>query len=475
MSSTDAYNARKIAAVSNLPGTTLLEVAWLVLVVPLSVFFALLVDKRLQHWNSVAKATVNALLVLTPTVVVLTEVDALLPSAPLVVGLLSCILGITWIAVSPQSADKVGAGLRDDDDHVSLFRFSLLLMTCIMILAIDFPVTPRRLGKTETFGTGLMDVGTGGFIVSSAIIGGLRQEFFQPTSYWRTGRKLLLLLGLGLTRLVLTRSSNYQKVVTEYGVHWNFFFTLAFALAGEKVVQMLCVVLPLPFWGLIAVGVAFVSQGFLAACFVLCGEVMTLDTVFRSSVLRSTFLTLLLSALYEALLRDGLQDWVLQASREESLLASNKEGIVSCIGYVALRFGAHALGGFHRQTKSAASHLSLLLALYAMTALVIKGGFPISRRLANSAYIFWVLALSQQILCLSACVRTVYPVQPLPAIVKLMNNHQLLVFLAANLLTGTCNKLLDTLETPNWAALVVMLLYTYTVALLPVALQWMRS
>lgn len=33
---------------------------------------------------------------------------------------------------------------------------------------------------------------------------------------------------LGIIRLVVTTAVGYHKVVPEYGIHWNFFFTLSF-------------------------------------------------------------------------------------------------------------------------------------------------------------------------------------------------------------------------------------------------------
>jgi hypothetical protein len=41
-------------------------------------------------------------------------------------------------------------------DALTLFRASLVLITCIAILAVDFQAFPRRFGKAETFGTGAM-------------------------------------------------------------------------------------------------------------------------------------------------------------------------------------------------------------------------------------------------------------------------------------------------------------------------------
>lgn len=45
-----------------------------------------------------------------------------------------------------------------------------------------------------------------------------------------------MLLLLGLLRLLSTRGVDYQSHASEYGVHWNFFFTLgALRLAASAV------------------------------------------------------------------------------------------------------------------------------------------------------------------------------------------------------------------------------------------------
>jgi phosphatidylinositol glycan class W len=53
---------------------------------------------------------------------------------------------------------------------ITHFRAFVNIAAAIMILAVDFQVFPRNFCKTETYGTGLMDIGVGGFIVSNGIV-----------------------------------------------------------------------------------------------------------------------------------------------------------------------------------------------------------------------------------------------------------------------------------------------------------------
>ena len=48
---------------------------------------------------------------------------------------------------------------------IKMFRCSVVIITSIAILAVDFKIFPKHNAKTESFGFGLMDVGVGYFIM----------------------------------------------------------------------------------------------------------------------------------------------------------------------------------------------------------------------------------------------------------------------------------------------------------------------
>ena len=110
---------------------------------------------------------------------------------------------------------------------------TLLLCVCIAILGVDFHLFSRRFAKTEVYGWSLMDVGVGCFIVANAGFSpesrlGTDSGYKPMFLFKKTIFSTIPLIILGLQRLIAVKSLEYYEHITEYGQHWNFFFTLAF-------------------------------------------------------------------------------------------------------------------------------------------------------------------------------------------------------------------------------------------------------
>ena len=114
---------------------------------------------------------------------------------------------------------------------ITYYRSIIVICTAVGILAVDFPVYPRRLAKAETFGYGLMDTGVGYYIFANAIISsearGKECKLSLTKTFGSAVKSSLPLFIMGFSRLISVKGIDYQEHVTEYGVHWNFFFTLA--------------------------------------------------------------------------------------------------------------------------------------------------------------------------------------------------------------------------------------------------------
>ncbi|KAJ3494214.1 hypothetical protein NLJ89_g10855 [Agrocybe chaxingu] len=117
---------------------------------------------------------------------------------------------------------------------LTTYRAHMMLMTVLAILAVDFPVFPRSLAKCETYGVSLMDLGVGSFVFSQGVVSAIplvKDPYYLGSPILPKLRsvtmKCLPVIALGVARVLLVKGTEYPEHVTEYGVHWNFFITLA--------------------------------------------------------------------------------------------------------------------------------------------------------------------------------------------------------------------------------------------------------
>lgn len=122
---------------------------------------------------------------------------------------------------------------RRHDHFLTIYRSHMMLITIACILAVDFPIFDRVLGKCETWGASLMDLGVGSFVFALGVVSAgpyLNPRVTRPSllgSLHKDLFKSLPLFALGMIRVVSVKMTSYPEHVSEYGVHWNFFLTLA--------------------------------------------------------------------------------------------------------------------------------------------------------------------------------------------------------------------------------------------------------
>ena len=350
----------------------------------------------------------------------------------------------------------------------------MLVVTCICILAVDFRLFPRRFAKVETWGTSLMDMGVGSFVFSAGIVASrpvLKERADGratplATRLLQSIRHSLPLLALGVVRLLSVKGLDYAEHVTEYGVHWNFFFTLGFLPPFVALFQSALRVVP--------------SYAALALLLGLAYQV----------VLEST----------------SLKAFILAGPRTD-LLSMNREGIFSFFGYLAIFLAGQDTGMVilpRRLTpragaSSSSSQRTTLLLTQTVWAMVwmalyffctdytYGAGLSVSRRLANLPYVLWVVA-SNTVLVLAFClVDTVlfpsfYNAQDARAekeaydtatsrVLRAYNRNGLATFLLANLLTGLVNMTVPTLDVGRAVAMGILVGYMAVLTAVAVALD----
>jgi phosphatidylinositol glycan class W len=433
---------------------------------------------------------------------------------------------------------------------IPLFTFnvgSIVLLTCIAILAIDFPVFPRRHGKTETFGLSLMDTGVGLFIVSSAVTSKYARTTFSTHSTLLQGQclpkhqvkhesnpskdspkpsnhtwsvsyalrwfsqllyqcsqqlylhsmKHSIVLGLGIGRVIVLEALQYQKHVSEYGYHWNFFVTLFVVWTISDLFHT--------FTACVDVSMSPTNSS---------DGLMRKYTSSRSLLLVIGVIILVLYQWFLSIWKGS--EWLLDnTNRDTNLLTMNKEGICSLGGYIPLylftecisswcffscgpqtnpsstyinttNIGTNTPQSTHSSNNSPtttstvttpASSQSRKELVFRLIGLVIifytlwigcdSYLQPTSRRLCNLAYVLCILFIAMLILLCMYCVDYCTSAEmigigcaPLKSISQ-MNTHSLYLFLLANVMTGMVNMSMKTLYASTGAAMGILAMYTF--------------
>lgn len=115
-------------------------------------------------------------------------------------------------------------------------REFLMLNTCICIMGIDFPPNFPSLAKTLVFGCSFMDAGIALTICGTASSFHRRMsDEFEKKPFTRSSTLQILkrsitrdgvLLIIALIRAIFLLVTDFDYDINEYGVHWNFFFSL---------------------------------------------------------------------------------------------------------------------------------------------------------------------------------------------------------------------------------------------------------
>ncbi|XP_055299294.1 uncharacterized protein LOC129566924 [Sitodiplosis mosellana] len=351
-------------------------------------------------------------------------------------------------------------------EYLNLFRAAINLLTAVCILAVDFKCFPRKLAKTETFGFGLMDTGVGFYVFGNGLVAPELSKASESSRLtWKKLEKTIIgclpLVVLGAVRFAATNELDYQQHISEYGVHWNFFLTLAFT----------------KFFGSILLGI-----------------------LPHFEYLK--YLSMVLLFAHELFLQLGAADYIIDPNNQikrDSFQNANREGIFSIPGYVSLYLASVYIGYRLRKEESVPEKnkndivftnirqlfwktvrlFFVALILWKITY-ILKNMFGVSRRMANMGYVFWMLSIGTTVVVCFMLLEIFYYFRSFdrrnvddgekessekrnyaPIILNGITYNGLVFFLLANLMTGIVNLCFQTLLLNTAQALVILFVYMF--------------
>lgn len=490
------YRHQQEEFVSNHGGTTPREVIFLLLPNVLSVFLTISILGLLgTSLNRNLRIVLEFILTVVPSILcctILSEHLIHVCATMLLLSFLTLFLISLKKSTSSRNFDPHPGTLSLNYKKLAFltnFRAWMNITTVICILAVDFKIFPRKFAKTEVYGYSLMDTGVGLFVIANALVApeargkstDLKSNLFPGMI--KSLKSCIPLLMLGFGRYFAIEYFGYQRHITEYGVHWNFFITLAF----------------------VKLFTSMISKTISSKYSLLSG--------------------LWILAMYEYGLNvKGLKKWILSEGSRDDFISANREGLVSIPGYVGLYLIGVSIGKLIHSTYHNLStnsklnesveiklfkldirvaynqpmllciKLSLIASHFCAVMLVCDSFLSVSRRLANAGYCAWIVTLSTILLTLLLLVEILVDIfvgskmekvnqkfgkeakeRRLPKskarivvdeefiesleIFEAVNYNGLGFFLLANILTGTVNMSIRTLYVDDTFALKILVGY----------------
>ncbi|TQD97006.1 hypothetical protein C1H46_017405 [Malus baccata] len=427
--------------VSNLSGSSMMEIAALTTIIPILILLRHSVGSHRavdvvskknddavvgsKGWAAyMASMSLDFLLIIVPIILVYT----VLAEWMYIWATLLILLLLFSIAAKRFGSYST---LKEDPFSIrqtfSSYRVATMIITCVCILAVDFTIFPRRYAKTETYGTGWMDLGVGSFVIANSLVS--RQARNISSRSWKTAiQSASPLIILGFARLLSTTGVDYQLHVAEYGVHWNFFFTLAAISILTSIINI-----PMQYSGILG-------------SLILVG--------------------------YQVCLMHGLNSYLLSNERGTDIISQNKEGFFSIFGYwgmylVGVQLGNFLLFNYHSSATMGSNKWAtirvwiLSLLLWLLTVIIDRHVERVSRRMCNLAYVTLVLAVNLQVLAIFL-LSDFLPGSKTSVLEEAYNRNLLGTFLLANLLTGLVNLMVETLFASAVKALFILIAYTFS-------------
>ncbi|KAJ1296933.1 hypothetical protein BS78_01G339300 [Paspalum vaginatum] len=288
---------------------------------------------------------------------------------------------------------------------------------------------PSLRADISSYRVSVMDLGVGSFVVANALVSRQARNI-TSMSFKDTLSSISPLVFLGFARIISTWGVDYQVHVGEYGVHWNFFFTLA--------------------------------------------AVSILTSIVRIHPKHCGLVGLLILAGYQIWLSSGLNEYLISDKRSVHIISQNKEGVYSILGYWSMFLIGVSLGYYmfvdsssKRKNKSTlVVQIWVLAASFWILAIMFDTYIErVSRRMCNFSYVMLVFGQNFQVLSILTLVGFGSYKKNL-VLEDAFNQNMLGSFLLANILTGLVNLSVNTLSVSSLTAFTILSAYTLTLCMI---------